>query len=101
MSRREELVSEFPCRVHRTEAEHGIGAEMKITIEMTENFLRNLECRYEREKMSLAGVENVEIRLFNHTTGEQAARLEFINTILTRIDYWDQDKKTIETITWE
>lgn len=65
---------------------------------MVENFLRGLECRYEREKMSLAGVENVEIRLFNHSTGEQAARLEFINNILTKIDYWDQNKKTIETI---
>jgi hypothetical protein len=75
--------------------------EMKITNEMVESFLRSLECRYEREKMSLAGVENVEIRLFNHSTGEQAARLEFINSVLTKIDYWDQGKKTIETITWE
>ncbi|MBI5116811.1 hypothetical protein HZA56_10085 [Candidatus Poribacteria bacterium] len=74
---------------------------MKITAEIVESFLRSLECRYEREKMSLAGVENVEIRLFNHTTGEQAARLEFINNVLTRIDYWDQAKKTIETIRWE
>lgn len=74
---------------------------MKITTEVAESFLRNLECRYEKEKMSLAGVENVEIRLFNHTTGEQAARLEFINNVLTKIDYWDQNKKTIETITWE
>ncbi len=76
-------------------------AETKITPEIVENFLRSLECRYEREKMSLAGVENVEIRLFNHSTGEQAARLEFINNVLTKIDYWDQDKKVIETIEWE
>jgi hypothetical protein len=74
---------------------------MKITNEIVENFLKSLECRYEREKMSLAGVENVEIRLFNHSTGEQAARLEFISGVLTKIDYWDQDKKTIETIRWE
>jgi hypothetical protein len=67
---------------------------------MIENFLKSLECRYEREKMSLAGVENVEIRLFNHATGEQTARLEFINNILTKVDYWDQEKKTIETIEW-
>lgn len=76
-------------------------AEMKITTEIVENFLRSLECRYEKEKMSLAGVENMEIRLFNHSTGEQAARLEFINNVLTKIDYWDQDKKVIETIEWE
>lgn len=74
---------------------------MKITAKTVESFLKSLECRYEREKMSLAGVENVEIRLFNHTTGEQAARLEFINNVLTKIDYWDQSKKTIETIKWE
>ena len=74
---------------------------MKITTETVENFLKSLECRYEREKMSLAGIENVEIRLFNHTTGEQAARLEFINDTLTRIDYWDMDKKTIQTIKWD
>ncbi|RJP71377.1 MAG: hypothetical protein C4532_07590 [Candidatus Abyssobacteria bacterium SURF_17] len=77
------------------------GAGMKITIETVENFLKSLECRYEREKMSLAGVENVEIRLFNHSTGEQAARLEFISNVLTKIDYWDQNKKTIESIKWE
>jgi hypothetical protein len=74
---------------------------MDITIETIENFLKSIECRYEKEKMSLAGVDNVEIRLFNHSTGEQAARLEFINNVLTRIDYWDQSKKTIETIKWE
>ncbi len=74
---------------------------MKITAEKVENFLKSLDCRYEREKMSLAGVENVEIRLFNHSTGEQAARLEFINDILTRIDYWDLDEKTIQTIAWD
>jgi hypothetical protein len=74
---------------------------MKITTETVENFLKSLECRYEREKMSLAEIENVEIRLFNHTTGEQAARLEFINDTLTRIDYWDMDKKTIQTIKWD
>lgn len=74
---------------------------MKITAETVENFLKSLECRYEREKMSLAGVENVEIRLFNHSTGEQAARLEFINDILTKIDYWDLTEKTIQTITWD
>ena len=51
--------------------------------------------------MSLAGIENVEIRLFNHSTGEQAARLEFINDILTKIDYWDLGEKTIQTITWD
>ena len=73
---------------------------MKITAERVENFLKSVECRYEREKMSLAGVENVEIRLFNHSTGEQAARLEFINDILTKIDYWDLGEKTIQTITW-
>jgi hypothetical protein len=74
---------------------------MKITAEKVENFLKSLDCRYEREKMSLAGIENVEIRLFNHSTGEQAARLEFINDILTRIDYWDLDEKTIQTIAWD
>ena len=74
---------------------------MKITAEKVENFLKSLDCRYEREKMSLAGIENVEIRLFNHSTGEQAARLEFINDILTRIDYWDLDEKTIQTIDWD
>ena len=74
---------------------------MKISTEMIENFLRGLECRYEKEKMSLGGAENVEIRLFNHSTGEQAARLEFIDDFLTKIDYWDQGKKTIETISWE
>jgi len=74
---------------------------MKITAERVENFLKSVECRYEREKMSLAGVENVEIRLFNHSTGEQAARLEFINDILTKIDYWDLGEKTIQTITWD
>lgn len=74
---------------------------MKITTETVENFLKSLECRYEREKMSLAEIENVEIRLFNHTTGEQAARLEFINDTLTRIDYWDMGKKTIQTIKWD
>jgi hypothetical protein len=72
---------------------------MKITSEIIEDFLKSLECRYEKEKMSLAGVDNVEIRLFNHSTGEQAARLEFLNNVLTRIDYWDQNKKTIETMT--
>lgn len=74
---------------------------MHITAETVESFLKSLECRYEREKMSLVGEENVEIRLFNHTTGEQAARLEFINNALTRIDYWDLGAKTIQTITWE
>ena len=74
---------------------------MKITIEIAENFLKSLDCRYEKEKMSLAGVENVEIRLFNHSTGEQAARIEFLNGILTKIDYWDQGKKVIETIEWK
>lgn len=74
---------------------------MKITTEMVENFLKSLECRSEKEKMSLAGVDNVEIRLFNHSTGEQAARLEFINDVLTKIDYWDQTNKTIATIEWE
>ena len=74
---------------------------MKITIEMAENFLKSLECRYEKEKMSLAGVDNVEIRLFNHSTGEQAARIEFINNTLTKIDYWDPSKKIIDTIVWE
>lgn len=74
---------------------------MEIRIDTLEKFLKSIECRYEKEKMSLAGVDNVEIRLFNHSTGEQAARLEFINSILTRIDYWDQSKKTIETIKWE
>jgi len=74
---------------------------MQISVEILENFLKSIECRYEKEKMSLAGVDNLEIRLFNHSTGEQAARLEFINNVLTRIDYWDQSKKTIETIEWE
>ena len=74
---------------------------MKVSTETVENFLKSLECRYEKEKMSLAGVDNVEIRLFNHSTGEQAARLEFINNVLTRIDYWDQSKKTIETVKWD
>lgn len=74
---------------------------MPINTEIVEGFLRGLDLRYEREKMSLAGVENVEIRLFNHTTGEQAARLEFINNVLTRIDYWDLTEKTIQTIMWE
>jgi hypothetical protein len=74
---------------------------MELTIEIMENFLKSIECRYEKEKMSLAGVDNVEIRLFNHSTGEQAARFEFINNILTRIDYWDQQKKSIESIKWE
>ncbi len=74
---------------------------MKISTETVENFLRSLECRYEREKMSLAGVENVEIRLFNHSTGEQAARLEFINDVLTKIDFWDLKEKTIQTIVWD
>jgi len=74
---------------------------MKITIEVIENFLKSLDCRYEKEKMSLAGIDNVEIRLFNHSTGEQAARIEFLSNVLTKIDYWDQDKKVIETIKWE
>lgn len=74
---------------------------MTINTEIVEGFLRGLDLRYEREKMSLAGVENVEIRLFNHTTGEQAARLEFINDVLTRIDYWDLTEKTIQTIMYE
>ncbi len=74
---------------------------MNITAETIENFLKSLECRYEKEKMSLAGVENVEIRLFNHSTGEQVGRLEFINNVLTKIDYWDLSKKTIETIIWD
>ena len=74
--------------------------EISINTENVEGFLKGLDMRYEREKMSLGGVENVEIRLFNHTTGEQTARLEFINDILTRIDYWDLTAKTIETILW-
>ena len=74
---------------------------MTINTEIVESFLRGLDLRYEREKMSLAGVENVEIRLFSHTTGEQAARLEFINDVLTRIDYWDLTEKTIQTIMYE
>ncbi len=74
---------------------------MSISAENVEGFLKGLDMRYEREKMSLAGVENVEIRLFNYTTGEQTARLEFINDALTRIDYWDITEKTIETILWE
>ena len=74
---------------------------MSISAENVEGFLKGLAMRYEREKMSLAGVENVEIRLFNYTTGEQTARLEFINDALTRIDYWDITEKTIETILWE
>ncbi len=85
----------------RIQREREIGVEMKITAEMVENFLKSLECRFEKEKMSLAGVDNVEIRLFNHSTGEQAARLEFINNVLTKIDYWDQTNKTIATIEWE
>ncbi len=72
-----------------------------ISTENVEGFLKGLDMRYEREKMSLGGVENVEIRLFNHTTGEQTARLEFINDALTRIDYWDLTAKTIETIMWD
>ncbi len=74
---------------------------MTVNTENVESFLRGLDLRYEREKMSLSGVENVEIRLFNHTTGEQAARLEFINDVLTRIDYWDLTEKTIQTIMYE
>jgi len=76
-------------------------SNMEINTETIERFIRSLECRYEREKMSLAGVQNVEIRLFNHTTGEQAARLEFINEALTRIDFWDLKEKTIRTIMWD
>ena len=71
---------------------------MELNSEMVANFIKGLELRYEYEKMSLAGVENVEIRLYNHTTGEQAARVEFINNSLTRIDFWDPVKKTIEVI---
>jgi hypothetical protein len=71
---------------------------MNLNAEKVEGFLKSLECRYEKEKMSLAGVDNVEIRLYNHTTGEQAARIEFINDALTRIDYWDLGEKTIQTI---
>ena len=74
---------------------------MELNPEMVVAFVKGLELRYEWEKMSLAGVENVEIRLFNHTTGEQTARLEFINSSLTRIDFWDLKKKTIEVIEWE
>lgn len=76
-------------------------SNMEINTETIERFIRSLECRYEKEKMSLAGVQNVEIRLFNHTTGEQAARLEFINDVLTRIDFWDLKEKTIRTIMWD
>jgi hypothetical protein len=75
--------------------------ELSISTEVVEGFLKGLDMRYEREKMSLGGVENVEIRLFNYTTGEQTARLEFINDALTRIDYWDITAKTLETITWD
>jgi hypothetical protein len=74
---------------------------MELNPEMVVAFVKGLELRYEWEKMSLAGVENVEIRLYNHTTGEQAARLEFLSNSLTRIDFWDLNKKTIEVIEWE
>jgi hypothetical protein len=74
---------------------------MELTPEMVASFVKGLELRYEYEKMSLAGVENVEIRLYNHTTGEQAARLEFINNALTRIDFWDSTNKTIDVIEWK
>ena len=74
---------------------------MDLNPETVVAFVKGLELRYEWEKMNLQGVENVEIRLYNHTTGEQAARLEFLNNALTRIDFWDLKKKTIELIEWE
>ena len=73
---------------------------MDITLELVEAILHSLDCRYEREKVSLSGTETVEIRLFNQASGEQTARLEFSGGRLVKVDYWDKDKKTIETVEW-
>lgn len=73
---------------------------MEISLDLVEAILNSLDTRYEREKVSLAGAESVEIRLFNQVTGEQTARLEFTERKLTKVDYWDKAKKTIETVEW-
>lgn len=73
---------------------------MQMSLELVEALLHSLDFRFEREKMSLAGTERVEIRLFNQITGEQSARLEFEDGQLVKLDYWDKERKTIETVDW-
>lgn len=71
---------------------------MKISIEQVESFLNSLGYRYEKEVTSISGKQNVEIRLFNQESGEHSARIEFIDGYVTKVDYWDKEKKTIETV---
>lgn len=71
---------------------------MPISIETIEALLNSLDYRYERENLALAGTTRLEVRLFNHVTGEQNARLEFVDGVLVKIDYWDKDQKTIQTV---
>lgn len=73
---------------------------MDITVDLIEALLQSLDCRFERENLALAGTERLEIRLFNHLTGEQSARLEFEGGCLVKLDYWDKEKQTIRTVEW-
>lgn len=74
---------------------------MQITVDMIEGLLTSLDYRYERENLALAGTERLEIRLFNQLSGEQNARLEFKDRLLVKVDYWDKEKNTIETVDFE
>ena len=74
---------------------------MPITVETMEALLNSLDYRYERENLALAGTERLEVRLFNHVSGEQNARLEFLDGLLVKIDYWDKDQNTIQTVEFE
>lgn len=71
---------------------------MQLSVETIEALLNSLDYRYERENLALAGTARLEVRLFNHITGEQSARLEFLDGVLIKIDYWDKDQKTIQTV---
>ena len=74
---------------------------MRITVNTIEALLNSLDYRYERENLALAGTERLEVRLFNQHTGEQNARLEFLDSVLVKIDYWDKDQNTIQTVDLE
>jgi len=72
-----------------------------VTLDLVQAVLQSLDYRYEIEKMSLHGAEDVEIRLFNQMTGEQSARLEFTDGAMKKLDYWDKDGKSIRTVEWD
>lgn len=73
---------------------------MDISVALIEAVLQSLDCRYECENLALAGATRVEVRLFNQLSGEQSARLEFEGDRLMKLDYWDKERKVIETIDW-